>query len=235
MNSTVSVWVSFVAGLLSFFSPCVLPQIPSYLAFQGGSIPTGPAKGGRFRLAALTASFVLGFGAVFTALSVLFSGVRMFFGGAVLFINIIAGIVVIILGLNSLLEFLPFLNYEKRLRLSKRPRSLIEGFLAGAAFGAGWSPCVGPILTGILLLAGQSGSLLKAVLCLVFYTAGLGFPFLAASVFLGRFFNLTGKLKAHLPLLQKISGVLLIAIGVLILSGRYQALSAFFARSGYAL
>ncbi|MDR1212407.1 MAG: cytochrome c biogenesis protein CcdA [Spirochaetaceae bacterium] len=235
MNNTVSVGVSFVAGLLSFCSPCVLPLIPSYLAFLGGSVPSSPKPGARFRLAALTTSFILGFGAVFTVLSILFSGVMIFFGGAVLFINIISGIVVIMLGLNGLLEFLPFLNYEKRLRLSKRPRSLVEGFLAGAAFGAGWSPCVGPILTGILLLAGQSGALFDAALCLVFYTAGLGLPFLAASVLLDRFFVLTGKLKTRLPLLQKISGVLLIVIGVLIISGRYQALGAFFARSGYAL
>jgi cytochrome c-type biogenesis protein len=251
MNSEVSVWVSFVAGLLSFFSPCVLPLIPSYLAFLGGSIPAdggpvdsgGPVGGGpanrpgavQFRLVALTASFICGFGAVFTALSILFSSVLIFFGSVAAFINIIAGAVVIVLGLNGFLEFLPFLNYEKRLRLAKRPRSLIESFLAGAAFGAGWSPCVGPILTGILLLAGQSNRILDAALCLIFYTVGLGLPFLAASILLGRFFTLAGKLKVHLPLLQKLGSALLIVIGVLIITGRYQALSALFARFGYAL
>jgi cytochrome c-type biogenesis protein len=236
MGTEVSIWLSFLGGLLSFFSPCVLPLIPSYLAFLGGSIQAGPKPDtARFRLVALTVSFILGFGAVFIALSVLFSGTLIFLGGAASFINIIAGIIVIVLGLNGFLEFLPFLNYEKKLRLSKRPRSLVEGFLAGAAFGAGWSPCVGPILTGILLLAGQSGGLLNAVFCLVFYTAGLGLPFLAASVFLDRFFTLTGKLKARLPLLQKLGSALLIVIGVLIISGRYQALSAVFARYGNGL
>jgi cytochrome c-type biogenesis protein len=191
-------------------------------------MPAGTQK----RLIALTVSFIIGFGAVFTALSILFSTVFLFLGGAASVINIIAGIVVIILGLNGFLELLPFLNYEKRVHLSRRPRSLVEAFLAGAAFGAGWSPCVGPILTGILLLAGQSGTTFHAAACLVCYTFGLGLPFLAAAVFLGRFLALSGKFKIHLPLIQRLSSLLLIAIGIFILTGRYQALSALFARLG---
>jgi cytochrome c-type biogenesis protein len=239
MNSGVSVGVSFAAGLLSFFSPCVLPLLPSYLAFLGGSISAPGAAWGdpkpagvRRRLIILTTAFIAGFGAVFTALSILFSTVFLFLSGAASVINIIAGVVVIILGLNGFLEFFPFLNYEKRLHLSRRPRSLAEAFLAGAAFGAGWSPCVGPILTGILLLAGQSGKALHAAACLVFYTAGLGLPFLAAAVFLGRFFALSGKFKNHLPFIRRLSSLLLMAIGIFIITGRYQALSALFARLG---
>jgi cytochrome c-type biogenesis protein len=240
LNSGVSVGVSFLAGLLSFFSPCVLPLIPSYLAFLGGSVsaprsemPEGQKSAGiHYRLIALTLSFIMGFGAVFTALSMLFSTVLIFLGGAASVINLIAGMVVIILGLNGFLELLPFLNYEKRIHLSRRPRSLAEAFLAGAAFGAGWSPCVGPILTGILLLAGQSGRVLHAAVCLVFYTAGLGLPLLAAAVFLGRFFALSGKFKIRLPLIRRLSSFLLVAIGIFIITGRYQALSALFARLG---
>jgi cytochrome c-type biogenesis protein len=144
-----------------------------------------------------------------------------------------AGIIVIILGLNMIFNFLVFLNYEKRFHSPQRPRGLAGGFLAGAAFGAGWTPCVGPILGSILLLAGQDGQMGRAVLYLGAYSAGLGLPFLAAAFFFDRLLPHIAKLRAHLPLIQRLSGILLIFIGLFILFGRYQALNILLIKSEY--
>jgi cytochrome c-type biogenesis protein len=154
-------------------------------------------------------------------------------GGLSRIINIAAGIIVIILGLNMIFNFLAFLNYEKRFLMTRRPRGLAGGFLAGAAFGAGWTPCVGPILGSILLLAGQSGQMGRAALYLSVYSAGLGLPFFIAAIFFDRLIPHTAKLRAHLPLIQRLSGILLIFIGFFILLGRYQALNIFLIKSEY--
>jgi cytochrome c-type biogenesis protein len=155
-------------------------------------------------------------------------------GGVSRIINTIAGIIVIILGLNMIFNFLAFLNYEKRFHVTQRPRGLAGAFLAGAAFGAGWTPCVGPILGSILLLAGQDGQMGRAALYLGAYSAGLGLPFLAAAVFFDRLLPYTARLRARLPLIQRLSGMLLILIGLFILLGRYQALNVFLIQSEYA-
>ncbi|GHV64291.1 hypothetical protein AGMMS49587_16380 [Spirochaetia bacterium] len=168
----LSIFLAFAAGLLSFLSPCVLPIIPSYLCIIGGV---------RSHLVAGTVSFILGFSAVFIVLSILLSTTLFLLGGISRYITIAAGIIVIILGLNVIFDFLSFLNYEKRFHLNKRPRGIAGTFLAGAAFGAGWTPCVGPILGSILLLAGQSGKTATAALYLAVYSAGLGLPFLLAA------------------------------------------------------
>jgi len=136
--------------------------------------------------------------------------------GALRYINLISGIIVIILGLNIIFDFLSMLNYEKRFHLKNKPKGIIGAFLAGGAFGAGWTPCVGPVLAGILLLASSSGSVWRSVFYLVFYSAGLGLPFLLAALFFNAFVTISAKLRTHLPLIRRISGALLVVIGVLI-------------------
>jgi len=141
---TLNLFLAFAAGLLSFFSPCVLPLIPSYLCviggiswdeLQAGSPDTEGKRAARPRLVPATLFFIAGFSVVFIVLSLLFSSMWSLAGGASRYINIAAGIVVILLGLNIIFDFLPFLNYEKRPKLSSS-----APFLAGAAFGAGWTP-----------------------------------------------------------------------------------------------
>ncbi|MDR2019958.1 MAG: cytochrome c biogenesis CcdA family protein [Treponema sp.] len=244
MNDNVSIFLAFTAGLLSFFSPCVLPLIPSWLCFLGGtSLETaekpetaGSAGGSRLRLLGLTAAFVLGFSVVFIVLSVLFSATALFLGGISGIINIAAGIIVIVLGFNMIFDFLRFLNYEKRLfrverRGPLRSRGLPGAFLTGTAFGAGWTPCVGPILGSILLMAGQRGRIGPAALYLGAYSLGLGLPFLAAALCLDRFLGkLLLKIRPRLPLIRRISGLFLIMVGLLIVFGRFQALNVLLAR-----
>jgi cytochrome c-type biogenesis protein len=185
------------------------------LAILGGN-------GGRI---GATGAFICGFTCVFVALSIVFSRAFMLAGSISRYINIGSGVIVIVLGLNVIFDFFSFLNYEKRFHLKNRPRGLIGTFLAGAAFGAGWTPCVGPILGSILLLAGQSGKALDAGLYLAFYSMGLGLPFLLAALFFNRFMKVSVRLRNHLPLIRRISGVLLIVIGLTMITGQFTALN----------
>jgi cytochrome c-type biogenesis protein len=260
MDIQLSVFLAFAAGLFSFLSPCVLPIIPSYLCLIGGislgslrsgagvrrngaasgidgsvsSMGSGTNDGGTsFHLIPGTISFILGFSAVFIILSLLLSTTFFLMGGVSRYINIAAGIIVIVLGFNVIFNFLSFLNYEKRFHLNKRPRGMTGTFVAGAAFGAGWTPCVGPILGGILLLAGQSGNTATAALYLAIYSAGLGLPFLLAAIFFNHFLKYAKKLRPLLPRIQKICGILLIFIGLMILTGRFQVLNGLIMKEQY--
>jgi len=223
MNDYPYVLLTFAAGLLSFFSPCVLPLIPSYLSVLAGGMEASGKK--RFSLLITTFFFILGFSLIFIVLSVIISSTFLFMGGISKYIQIAAGIIVIILGLNFIFDFIGFLNYEKRFRITNKPRGLIGAFIAGAAFGAGWTPCIGPILTSVLLLAGQSGETGAAILYLAVYSLGLGLPFLLAALFLDRFLVTAKWFRNKMNLIKKISGALLILIGLLICTGQFSALN----------
>jgi len=222
-----------LAGILSFLSPCVLPLIPSYLCVigatpQGGATPPGTERGKwKPHLLAGTASFALGFSAVFITLSIIFAATFSLMGGAARWLGWVSGAVVIVLGLNIIFNFISFLNYEKRPRFAGR--GIVGAFVTGAAFGAGWTPCVGPVLAGVLLMAAQGG-IPRAVAYLACYSAGLALPFLLSSVFFSAFLKASEKIRPRLPVIQKISGALLVALGVLIVTGRYQQISALAAR-----
>jgi len=236
MSQDISLFLVFTAGLLSFLSPCVLPLIPSYIGILGG---VGFGEGNRPRLIRAALGFVLGFSAVFITLGILVSTTFFFMGDISKYINWAAGIVVIILGLNVIFDFLSFLNYEKRPFLQKLMAPGISGipaaFFAGAAFGTGWTPCIGPILTAILLLAGQGGKTGTAVFYLSVYSVGLAIPFILAALFFDSFLKNGERLRSHLPLIRRISGILLVVIGIMILAGRYSALNGLILKqvSGY--
>ena len=238
MTEDISLFLVFAAGLLSFLSPCVLPLIPSYLSILGGVGIGGregqPAFGqastpSRPRLIRTAAAFVFGFSGVFITLGILVSTTFFLMGGLSIYLNRAAGIIVIILGLNVIFDFLFFLNYEKRPFLAKQMGPALggipAGFIAGAAFGTGWTPCIGPILTGILLMAGQSGKIWGAIFYLAVYSMGLALPFLLGALFFDSFLKHISRLRPHLPLIRRISGILLIVIGLMILTGRYSALN----------
>ena len=190
------------------------------------------ASGSKFRLLLTASGFVLGFSAVFITFGILISASFFFMGGISAYINLAAGIIVIILGLNIIFDFVSFLNYEKRPFLgrlmsqdNKIHLSIAAAFFAGAAFGAGWTPCIGPVLTGILTLAGQGGQIPRAVFFLAVYSAGLALPFLLAALFFDVFLKGASRLRPRMRLIQRISGILLIIIGIMILTGRYSALN----------
>ena len=249
MTGDLSLFLAFAAGLLSFLSPCVLPLIPSYLGILGGVgfAPNGqlPAVS-RPRLLQAAAGFVLGFSAVFITLGVLISATFHLMGGITRYITWAGGIIIIVLGFNVIFDFISFLNYEKRplfQRLFNRDTfssfrrfgGMPAAFIAGAAFAAGWTPCVGPILAGILFMAGQSGQTATAVLFLAAYSAGLAVPFILVARFFDSFLKHAGRLRSHLPLIQRISGIVLIVMGIMILTGHYSAFNILVQRfiSGY--
>jgi cytochrome c-type biogenesis protein len=230
MSANINVAIAFAAGILSFLSPCVLPLIPSYLSLIGGVSVRELGERQRSRIFLRTLLFVLGFSIVFIALGVLFSGTGGFFTGATQIINIIAGTLVVVLGLNFIFNFWKFLNFEKRLHLRSSPTGWSGALLLGMAFGAGWTPCVGPILASILFLAGSSARIVQGTLLLSVYSLGLGLPFMLAGLFFSRFIGARERMKRHFDTLRIVSGVFLVFIGLLIALGRLQRFNIFLFR-----
>jgi cytochrome c-type biogenesis protein len=223
-DGSVSAGLAFAAGVLSFLSPCVLPLIPSYLSFVGGVSLGLPDEQQRSRLQAFyqTLAFVLGFSMVFVVLGAAFSAALGALGRLTRLVNVVSGLVVVLLGANILFDFFKVLDLERRAHVTRRPAGLAGALVVGMAFGAGWAPCVGPILSSILLLAGSSGQVGRGLALLLLYSLGLGVPFVLTGLFFSRATRLLQRLRPHLALIRKVSGVFLIAVGLLIALGRLQ-------------
>ena len=224
LAADVSHPAAFLAGLLSFFSPCVLPLIPAYFTFITGysldELTTGESGKTRMKVMLATLSFVLGFSFVFIVLF----GVAASFLGEVMkdyrgVVRIVGGILILFFGIHvsGLFRF-KFLDVEKRLHLEKKPARFIGTFLIGMAFGAGWSPCIGPLLGSILLLAGNQGTVLKGVLLMVTYSAGLAIPFLLIAAFVSSILNFMKKATKVLRYVNAVAGLLLAAVGILLIT-----------------
>jgi cytochrome c-type biogenesis protein len=228
---SINVGLAFLAGALAFFSPCVLPLIPSYFAIMAGSSLEALKSGGKSRktILANTLFFIAGFSILFVALGVLFTATFGLLAGVGQIINVVSGSIVILLGLHFIFDFWKILDIEKRFHLRSRPTNYFGSLLFGIAFGAGWSPCVGPILGTILLLAGTTGKVLEGVILLFVFSLGLGLPFILTGTFFSFALRQLNKIKAHLRLIQSLSGGFLILIGTLILLGRFQRVNIFLA------
>ncbi|MGI9256356.1 MAG: cytochrome c biogenesis CcdA family protein [Salinispira sp.] len=232
MQNNVNIFIAFFAGLISFVSPCVLPLVPSYISFIGGQ---RELTSSRKSLIFKTFFFIFGFTVVFLVMGIVFSGTAAAFSGAIRWINIVAGTVVILFGLNLLFNFLTFLNYEKRFHFSKAPAGAGGAMLLGMAFAAGWSPCIGPILASILALAAGTGSLSSGIVLLGAYSLGLALPFLLTSIFLSQAQGAFQKIKPHMRTIQRVSGVVLIVIGVLMIFGQYQQITSWLSLMSFRL
>ncbi len=218
----VNVFFAFIAGLISFLSPCIFPLIPSYLSYIGGlSISELSGKTSRkWDLLLNSIIFVAGFSLIFIVMGVFFSSIGLALSGIGYYINMAAGIMVIILGLNFIFNFWKIMNMEKRFHFKNRPSGKIGSLFLGMAFGAGWTPCIGPILASILFMAGTTGSLYQGVLLLFVYSIGLGIPFIVAGLFFSYFQNTLTKIRPHLQKIKIGSGLFLIFVGILIFSGQ---------------
>jgi cytochrome c-type biogenesis protein len=227
MNDTPSVGiaVAFLGGLLSFLSPCVLPLVPSYLGFITGF--TFNEISGRRRLAMLHASlFVLGFTVVF----MLFGATATALGRTLrhydVWLQRVGGALIVLFGLYCLGLFkLPFLDQDARLHLQRKPLGYLGSVLVGMAFAAGWTPCIGPILGGILSLAANEADLSKGMLLLGAYSFGLAVPFLLAAYAVEAFLDWFQRFRRYLPWVQRVSGVLLIVVGLLLMTGQFKRLA----------
>lgn len=222
---------AFLAGLLSFLSPCVLPLVPGYVSLiSGASVEELQTPQRRmFRTVMLhSLTFVLGFSIVFIALGAVATGVGQVFNQYHSLLSKIAGVIVIIFGLHltGILK-IKALYADKRLHDVKGGSSAVGSFAVGFAFAFGWTPCIGPILATILVLAGAQETVWKGIILLAVYSLGLAVPFLLTSLGVDRFLAFYGRFRRHLHTVEVLSGVLLIAIGVLIFLNNLRLLSGY--------
>lgn len=217
--------VAFLAGLLSFLSPCVLPLVPSYIGFITGM--TLPELNDRRRLALLHGvCFVLGFSLIFILLGVGASALGRMLNYYQLWLQRIGGVLVVLFGLYCLGVFrLSWLEREGRVHLERKPAGFLGSGLVGMAFAAGWTPCIGPILGAILGLAATQNDVSRGVLLLAAYSAGLAIPFLIAAVAVDSFLGWFTRFRRHLLLVRRLSGVLLLIVGILMISGEFTRLA----------
>jgi len=227
----VSIWGAFVAGLLSFVSPCVLPLVPPYLCFLAGVTLdelTGEDSEAAPRAKVFLASlaFVLGFTTVFVALGASASVIGRIVMQYLDIFGYIAGAIIIVMGLHFLGVFrIGMLYREARVHVEKRPAGLIGAYLVGVAFAFGWTPCVGPVLAAILFVAGTEDTVGSGAMLLAVYSLGIGLPFLAASLFAGPFMRLMRRFRAQMGKVEKTMGALLVLTGVMFLTGQIATLS----------
>jgi cytochrome c-type biogenesis protein len=218
------------AGFLSFVSPCVLPLLPAYLGYMTGLTAEelqGPrAAAMRAHILGRSVAFVLGLSIVFAVLGGSASAVGQTLLRNQTIVLRIAGLLVVLLGLHTLgLIRIPFLYREKRLSVGGTDGSYVGALLLGAAFAAGWTPCIGPFLAGLLALASQEQTVSQGMLLLFVYGLGLGVPFVLAGLALGSSMRLLSAVKARMHLLEIVSGLLLVGMGLLIFSDRLSLIS----------
>ena len=229
-TQTVSFPTAFVAGLLSFFSPCVLPLIPAYFTFiTGFSIEELTEEYNseiRKKVFLSTFLFVLGFSLVF----ILMGASASYLGGLMYtykkLIRVIGGILIIILGIHLTgLIRIPGLDFEKRVTLEKKPLHFLGTLVIGMAFGAGWSPCIGPLLGSILIIAGSQETVWQGVILLGIYSAGLAIPFIIMSIFINFLLIFIKKASKVLKYVNVMAGVVLIVVGLILVSNKLYVFS----------
>lgn len=221
--------ISFAAGLASFISPCVLPLVPSYLSFVTGMSLEDLQEGVDRRNTLIhSVLFVAGFSAIFILLGASASFLGQFLQQYKVWIPRIGGSIIVVLGLHlmGVLRLTPLLR-ERRVHLQDKPAGHVGTIAVGMAFGAGWTPCLGPVLGGILTFAGTSEQLGSGVGLLSAYSAGLAVPFLASAVAMERFLETFQRVRRFLPAIQAASGAVLVLLGVLLLTGSFTVLTAF--------
>ena len=224
-------YLAFAAGVLSFLSPCVLPLVPSYVAFLTGlsfEELTQDQSKRKLRRVIFGHSllFILGFSALFTLLGASATLLGQFLATHRDTIRIVGGILVIVFGLfiSGVFSF-GFLQQEKKIHLRDKPLGYLGSFLVGVTFAAGWTPCVGPILSSILLYASTTENVGTGIILLLSYSLGLGLPFFACSLALNSFLGAFQKTRRYLGVFTKVGGLLLILVGILLLTNSFAFLN----------
>ncbi len=224
MDIDVGLLASFGAGILSFLSPCILPLVPPYLCFLAGTslgqLTAVQSPAANARIVGRSAAFVLGFSNVFIALGASASALGQLVTEHLTALSRIAGVIIILLGLHMLGVFRVLtLMREARFQATGEPASLAGALVVGLAFGFGWTPCVGPVLTSILLLASTEDSVGRGAVLLAAYAAGIGVPFMTAAIFTGPFLRWLARFRRYLWAIEKAMGVALIVTGALVFFG----------------
>ena len=241
MEENVTLLAAFGAGVLSFISPCVLPLIPGYLSYvsglslddlRGGAGAAGAREGtavavvappaARRRVVVASLAFILGFSLVFVSLGASASAIGQLLMSRLTILSKIAGAIIIIFGLHTMgVLRIEWLYQEKRVQTTQRPAGFLGATLVGIAFAFGWTPCIGPILAGILAVAAIQDTIGDGVRLLSAYSLGLGVPFFATALAINRFFAAFARIRRHYHKIELVSGALLVAIGVLIFTNRF--------------
>jgi len=237
----VSLFGAFIAGVLSFISPCVLPLIPGYLSFISGvsleemrgmtpasagggtvAVSAGVSDAAKRQVIITSLFFILGFSLVFVSLGASATVLGQFLMERLTIFGKIAGVLLIIFGLHTIGVFkIPFLLNEARVQANTKPASMLGAVVVGISFAFGWTPCIGPILSAILLVAAQQESVNQGILLLSIYSLGLAIPFLLTALAINQFFVAFSKIRRHYHTIEVVSGLLMIVIGVLIFTNRF--------------
>jgi cytochrome c-type biogenesis protein len=228
--SFINILIAFAGGLLSFLSPCVLPLVPGYISLMSGvSIDHLKGEGGgnsRSAVVANSLAFNAGLSVIFLALG----GTAGLLGAAIInnvWVRVIGGLVIIIFGLHLIgLLKIKYLYKDTRQFSNEKPRGMLGSLTLGIAFAAGWTPCIGPILGGIIGLAATSGGWKGGLLLSAFYSAGLAVPFLVTGLAINQFLSFYSKFRRHLHKVEVVSGIILILIGLLVMSNRVTILTS---------
>jgi cytochrome c-type biogenesis protein len=226
MNTTLS--VAFLAGLISFLSPCVLPLIPGYISYISGTSLDKIAEKKNSYIIIKTIFFTLGFSLVFIALGSTASLLGNFFLTNSNILRIIAGLIIIFFSLQliGIINF-KFMNKDIRIFTDKYSHNLAFPLVVGAAFGFGWTPCIGPILGSILALAAIEENINKSILLLSFYSMGLAIPFIISGILIDKFLFFSKSFKKYISVISKVGGIILLITGIAVLTDHLQILGFF--------
>jgi len=226
MNTTLS--IAFLAGLISFLSPCVLPLIPGYISYISGTSFDKLVEKKRDLIVIKTIFFTLGFSFVFIALGLTASFIGNFFLTNSDIFRIIAGLIIIFFSLQliGIINF-KFMNKDVRIFTDQYSHNLAFPVLVGAAFGFGWTPCIGPILGSILTLAAIEANISKSIFLLSSYSLGLAIPFIISGVLIDKFLYFSKNFRKYLSKITKAGGIILLLTGIAILTGQLQVLGFF--------
>ena len=222
--------IAFAAGVGSFFSPCVLPLVPTFLIYICGvtihDYSDLSDKGCKKRVLFHSLSFIVGFSLVFIALGLSSSFLGSLFASYQKWIMIVGGAVLVVMGLNMLgLLKVPFLNREKMVHIGEKPTNLFGSFIVGVTFSLGWTPCIGPVLAAILLVAATDRSILGGVYLLGLYSLGLAIPFFIAALLVARLMNLMRRFSHVVRYTSMALGGLLVVLGALLATGYFAAIT----------
>ncbi|OIJ22494.1 cytochrome c biogenesis protein CcdA [Anaerobacillus alkalidiazotrophicus] len=229
----MSIWLALLAGIVSFLSPCIFPLVPAYLAqLTGTSISDNQLHADRKLIISRSLGFIIGFTIIFLLLGASSTAFGQLFMRNRELLEKIGGIVIVVLGLQMLGLFsIKMLMSEKKLQTKpKKSMSFLGSVGFGFVFGAGWSPCIGLVLSSILILAAQSGTMASGMFLLFVYSIGLGIPFLLVALLYSRSLNKIRRMNKYLPMIQKTSGIVMIILGILLYTGLFARISGWLAQ-----
>ncbi len=238
----VSLFGAFIAGVLSFISPCVLPLIPGYLSFisgvsleemrgtpgggGAGAVAGGVSAAAKRQVIITSLFFILGFSLVFVSLGASATYLGQFLMERLTIFGKIAGVLLVVFGLHTMGVFkIEWLLQEKRVQANTKPASMLGAVIVGISFAFGWTPCIGPILSAILLVAAQQDSVGQGIVLLSTYSLGLAIPFLLTALAINQFFVAFARIRRYYHAIEIVSGALMIIIGVLIFTNRFTVIA----------